>query len=240
MTMQEDEDIVMGEAGPHPPNPAPLPYPASDSVNKPPTPVHLNGGGDPSIAPSLLGSSLPASLPPRPPSPKALDTTYTSNGRGMSPPKGLAKSIEPGPATSASLGEKRDSLVEENSDWSEEDTAHGGLPLASLSTGLCYDIRMRYHCEVRPTADVHPEDPRRIYYIYKELCRAGLVDDPESSRPLVPRPLKRIDVRNATLEELSLVHTPEHYAFVESTKGIYPIWFYFNFIQIPNCGVRHV
>ncbi|GAB1218485.1 hypothetical protein ATERTT37_007741 [Aspergillus terreus] len=79
---------------------------------------------------------------------------------------------------------------------------------------------MRYHCEVRPTSEVHPEDPRRIYYIYKELCRAGLVDDPESSRPLVSRPLKRINARNATEEEISLVHTPDHYAFVESTKDM--------------------
>ena len=98
-----------------------------------------------------------------------------------------------------------------------------GLQRSLLSSGLCYDIRMRYHCEVRPTADVHPEDPRRIYYIYKELCRAGLVDDPESTRPLAPRPLQRIEARNATMEELCLVHSPEHYAFVESTRCMYHI-----------------
>ncbi|EDN08410.1 predicted protein [Histoplasma mississippiense (nom. inval.)] len=77
---------------------------------------------------------------------------------------------------------------------------------------------MPYHCEVKPTLDVHPEDPRRIYYIYKELCKAGLVDDPESSRPLVPQPLQRIDAREATEEEISLVHDAEHYDFVQSTK----------------------
>lgn len=93
------------------------------------------------------------------------------------------------------------------------------LPRASLPTGLCYDVRMRYHCEVRPTADVHPEDPRRIYYIYKELCKAGLVEDKMSSRPLVDQPLYRIPARDATEDEISLVHERAHYAFVKSTQG---------------------
>nr|ABI74745.1 putative histone deacetylase [Monascus purpureus] len=207
--MQRDEDTVMGEAGPHNLNPVPPLHPASGGPSRHPVPVRLNGEADPPIAPPLLGPSAGVSLPPRPPSPRALDS------RSVSPQKGLVKSIESGPVT------EEDLLIEENSDWSEDDTAtHGVLPLASLPTGLCYDIRMRYHCEVRPTADVHPEDPRRIYYIYKELCRAGLVDDPESSRPLACRPLKRIDVRNATVEEICLVHTPEHYIFVESTKDM--------------------
>jgi histone deacetylase 6 len=115
---------------------------------------------------------------------------------------------------------RRDSLAEPNSDWSDDEaTAVSGLPLASLATGLCYDVRMRYHCEVRPSSDVHPEDPRRIYYIYKELCRSGLVDDSKSST-LVPLPLKRIPPRAATKEEISLIHTDAHYAFVLSTTGM--------------------
>jgi histone deacetylase 6 len=113
-----------------------------------------------------------------------------------------------------------DSLMEETSDWSHDDLEETyGLQISSLPTGLCYDIRMRYHCEVKPTLDVHPEDPRRIYYIYKELCKAGLVDDPEAARPLVSQPLRRIDAREATEQEISLVHAAEHYAFVQSTKG---------------------
>jgi histone deacetylase 6 len=115
---------------------------------------------------------------------------------------------------------KRDSLVETNSEWSDEEvTVRAGLPVGSLATGLCYDIRMRYHCEVRPTSEVHPEDPRRIYYIYKELCRAGLVDDPESIHPLAPQPLKRINARSATEGEITLIHSEAHYAFVKSTQG---------------------
>lgn len=113
-----------------------------------------------------------------------------------------------------------DSLSEPDSEWPDDDIdKHRWLPLANLSTGLCYDVRMRYHCEVKPTYDVHPEDPRRTYYIYKELCKAGLVDDSMSSRPLVPIPLKRIDARDATKDEIELVHTAEHYSFVQSTSG---------------------
>jgi histone deacetylase 6 len=121
--------------------------------------------------------------------------------------------------------------MEENSDWSADDPAtSSGLTAANLATGLCYDIRMRYHCEVRPTADVHPEDPRRIYYIYKEICLAGLVEDPElpnSIKPLAPRPLQRIDVRDATEEEVQLVHTDEHFKFVENTRRGFLIFLYF-------------
>lgn len=106
---------------------------------------------------------------------------------------------------------------DDDSDYSF-DEEHAFLPKASLPSGLCYDPRMRYHCEVRPESDVHPEDPRRIYYIYKELCKAGLVDDPTSTRPLVKQPLQRIDARDATSEEIVMVHTPEHLRFVKSTQ----------------------
>jgi histone deacetylase 6 len=130
---------------------------------------------------------------------------------------------KPGEGDSTSTDDaKRDSPVEANSDWSgsdEELILRSGLPVASLATGLCYDHRMRWHCEVHPKSDVHPEDPRRIYYIYKELCRAGLVDDEESSQPLAPRTLQRIAARNAIEEEITLIHTDAHYAFVHSTKG---------------------
>ncbi|KAL4892077.1 histone deacetylase Hda1 [Aspergillus ambiguus] len=208
MARGEDEDTVMGEAGSHAHPPVTSGY-------------HLNGRSDPWLAPPLLGQSVRLPLPVQQGSSRAPGdgTDQGAPPNEPSPPKSLPKSIDSGEGTADS--EKQDSLVEENSDWSDEDyTARTGLPLASLPSGLCYDVQMRYHCEVRPTSDVHPEDPRRIYYIYKELCRAGLVDDPESSRPLVSRPLKRIDARNATEEEISLVHTPDHYAFVESTKDM--------------------
>lgn len=216
MAMDEDEDTVMGEAGSHHPTSVsshqwPSNGPSSQGAGQ------LNGSSDPSIAPPLLGPTmkLPLSVHSGDPRP---ENTASAEDQGVSPPKSLPKS-DSGDATTEDF-DKQDSLVEDNSDWSDEDTvARTGLPIASLPSGLCYDVQMRYHCEVRPTADVHPEDPRRIYYIYKELCRAGLVDDPESCRPLVSRPLKRINARNATEAEISLIHTPDHFAFVESTKG---------------------
>lgn len=95
-----------------------------------------------------------------------------------------------------------------------------GLPLRSLPTGLCYDERMRYHAEVQALSAeaVHPEDPRRIYYIFKELCEAGLVAA-KGFDVLVPQPLLRIDAREATEEEIRLVHTENQFRFVRSTKG---------------------
>ncbi|KAI5302641.1 Histone deacetylase hda1 [Ascosphaera pollenicola] len=109
------------------------------------------------------------------------------------------------------------SSEDEDSDGSFDED-HAFLPKASLPSGLCYDPRMRYHCEVKPETDVHPEDPRRIYYIYKEICKAGLVDDPTSTQPLVKQPLQRIDARVATVDEITKVHTPEHFQFVKSTQ----------------------
>lgn len=102
----------------------------------------------------------------------------------------------------------------------DEEPLHG-LPAVALPTGLCYDERMRYHAEVATSneSNYHPEDPRRIFYIYRELCQAGLVDDMKSRRPLVRQPLLRIDAREATEAECCLIHTPRHYQFVQRTSG---------------------
>ncbi|KAL8693098.1 MAG: hypothetical protein Q9218_002022, partial [Villophora microphyllina] len=92
-----------------------------------------------------------------------------------------------------------------------------------LATGLCYDVRMRYHCELDPPKqrlDFHPEDPRRIYHIYRELCQAGLYQDPNFSVPTVEKPLQRIQARNATPQEICLVHTAVHYNFVANTASL--------------------
>lgn len=103
------------------------------------------------------------------------------------------------------------------------DTKHQ-LQVAMLPTGLCYDVRMRFHCELMPlnsTEDHHPEEPRRIFAIYQELCKAGLVDDPISTRPLVPQPLLRIMARKATSQEIGTVHDARHYEFVQSLKSMW-------------------
>ncbi|KAL1964360.1 hypothetical protein VTN77DRAFT_7045 [Rasamsonia byssochlamydoides] len=216
--MEEDEDTIMGESGFQTVVPVGS-GPAAPSINapKPAAPeksMHIS---------SLLGRQLhePSLTNHSPPSTHESTPALEHQVPPVkAPTRSIERSIEE-EGLKIKSSEDSDSIMEENSDWPGEDTpVPTGLPLTSLATGLCYDIRMRYHCEVRPTADVHPEDPRRIYYIYKELCRAGLVDDPESSKPLVPRPLQRIDVREATEEEIQLVHAAEHYTFVESTKDM--------------------
>ncbi|KAF4291467.1 hypothetical protein LV165_005248 [Aspergillus fumigatus] len=216
--MEQDGDTLMGEAGPHLPSGSASHGHPTSNPSMPAIPGNLNGGTDPWLAPPLLGQSMNLPLPAQ------LGDQHAAAPVAQAQPTVPSSAPEQSAGLSAAVTEpakRADSIVEETSDWSEEDLgARVGLPLASLPSGLCYDVQMRYHCEVRPTADVHPEDPRRIYYIYKELCRAGLVDDPESSRPLVARPLKRIHARNATEAEISLIHTPDHFAFVESTKDM--------------------
>lgn len=92
------------------------------------------------------------------------------------------------------------------------------LPISSLKTGLCYDVRMRFHATV-DAEDLHPEDPRRIYEIYKALCQAGLVDDPEYTG--IKRTgdlMHRIDARLVKEEEAMLVHSVEHWNFLAGTE----------------------
>jgi histone deacetylase 6 len=89
------------------------------------------------------------------------------------------------------------------------------LPYAMSQTGLVYDVRMRFHVEVKPeTQGVHPEDPRRIWAIYKELVNAGLVDDP-TTVSLAPQVLQRIPARFATRDEICAVHSDAHYVWVD-------------------------
>lgn len=128
------------------------------------------------------------------------------------------------------LGSPKKSQTSENGFYHDlvvpEPNGNHALPVANLPTGLCYDMRMRYHCEMEPPTDrleIHPEDPRRIYQIYKELCLAGLVEDPISKMPIVPKPLHRIYAREATQAEICLVHDLKHFIAVAKTKGLYLI-----------------
>jgi histone deacetylase 6 len=101
------------------------------------------------------------------------------------------------------------------------------LPYSSSRTGLVYDPRMRFHTELGATEDdIHPEDPRRIYEIYRELVLAGLVEtdtsnsvtdsDDSGSSVCYPRQrLLRINSRLASAAEICLVHTQAHYEWVE-------------------------
>lgn len=94
------------------------------------------------------------------------------------------------------------------------------LPYATLQTGLVYDVRMRFHVEISPAeADVHPEDPRRIHAIFNAFVQAGLAWETGSPPPSIEFYMARIDARMATREEICLVHTQEHYEWVEHLKS---------------------
>lgn len=96
------------------------------------------------------------------------------------------------------------------------------LPTSTLPSGICYDPRMRFHCELDPPKDrsnFHPEDPRRIFHIYRALCEAGLVKDIMSPKELVSKPLYQIPARYAKKSELILVHEEAHVDFMGKTRG---------------------
>lgn len=92
-----------------------------------------------------------------------------------------------------------------------------------LKTGLVYDVRMRYHAKIFTSyfeyIDPHPEDPRRIYRIYKRLAEAGLIQDPTLSGADDIGPLMtKIPVREATVEEILEVHSEAHWDFLQLTE----------------------
>lgn len=92
-----------------------------------------------------------------------------------------------------------------------------------LKTGLVYDVRMRYHAKIFTSyfeyIDPHPEDPRRIYRIYKILAEAGLIQDSSLAGIDEIGPLMvKIPIREASAEEILEVHSEEHLNFIESTE----------------------
>lgn len=107
-------------------------------------------------------------------------------------------------------------------EYQEEKQLVHQLQVAMLPTGLIYDIRCRYHAETTTFTNIddhHPECPRRMFVIYQELCKAGLVDDEDmSTRPLADKPLVLIKAREATPQEICTVHDARHYEFVESLR----------------------
>ncbi|CAB4252800.1 similar to Saccharomyces cerevisiae YNL021W HDA1 Putative catalytic subunit of a class II histone deacetylase complex that also contains Hda2p and Hda3p [Maudiozyma barnettii] len=92
-----------------------------------------------------------------------------------------------------------------------------------LKTGLCYDVKMRYHAKIFTSyfeyIDPHPEDPRRIYRIYKILAENGLINDPMlSGVDEIGDLMLKIPVREATRSEILEVHSKEHLDFLEKTE----------------------
>lgn len=92
-------------------------------------------------------------------------------------------------------------------------------------TGLAYDVRMRYHS--RPIADPisyidpHPEDPRRTFRIYRAIAEAGLIEDETlQGAEQLGDLMRKLPTREASEEELRLVHTQEMIDFIRSTAGM--------------------
>ena len=90
------------------------------------------------------------------------------------------------------------------------------LPYATSQTGLVYDVRMRFHVEAVPTEDdVHPEDPRRIHAIFESFVDAGLAWREGRAGPSNEYYMGRIDARQVTKEEVCLVHTEQHWDWIQ-------------------------
>ncbi|KAF9157216.1 Histone deacetylase hda1 [Actinomortierella ambigua] len=84
----------------------------------------------------------------------------------------------------------------------------GVLEGRSTRTGYVYDVRMKYHCNVHGDDD-HPEDPRRIWRIYDALNTAGCTDR-----------MIKVPTREATTEELELVHSDDHIVTITKTSAM--------------------
>lgn len=99
------------------------------------------------------------------------------------------------------------------------------LPYASQQTGLVYDARMRFHTEkeLDEDEDIHPEDPRRIYAIHEELKSAGLLADEDDELDPAEQSYKlaRIPVKFAEPDEICLVHTRDHYMWMEALQCMF-------------------
>ncbi|KAF8939499.1 Histone deacetylase hda1 [Dissophora ornata] len=78
----------------------------------------------------------------------------------------------------------------------------------STKTGYVYDVRMRHHNNVHGDED-HPEDPRRIWRIFDAINTAQCTDR-----------MIKIPSREATVEELHLVHTETHVGNITKTTDM--------------------
>lgn len=85
-------------------------------------------------------------------------------------------------------------------------------------SGLCYDARMRFHGVINPL-DEHPEDPRRIYRIYRALEGAGLTSIATLTSGVTGL-LRRIPAREARKDEVLLVHDLNHWESMLATADM--------------------
>ena len=152
-------------------------------------------------------------------------TAFPANKDGSRQTSVLANDV----ADQLSIEPQISDLASTDDDIEEEPTEEHEIPApyaSFLPTGYCYDVRMRYHCELDPPKErreLHPEDPRRIFKIYQELCIAGLIENEMLNKGyLIPNPLLNIPVRQATEAEVELVHDKRMWEFMVSTQSKYP------------------
>ena len=140
-------------------------------------------------------------------------------GRGNSnPAPGGSGNNQPGPDTGGFVSLKAGQI---EGIHKRKQYKPNTLTYTTKKTGLCYDVRMRYHATV-DEGDMHPEDPRRIYFIYKALVEDGLIDDEDDmmDEQLRVKPvLAKFRAREVTKAEACLVHSESHWRFIESTAS---------------------
>lgn len=144
---------------------------------------------------------------------------------GFIDPRNLNNQLEDMDITNDANGDEYDSSDLEDqhdSDYSEPEV--GPVPRkAWLPSGLCYDDRMRLHA-IADWSDNegHPESPQRIESIFKEFKDAGLIfkgTDDELEMVLKTSPtawMWRIQAREATKDEITIVHGASHFKWVEA------------------------
>ncbi|KAI8059615.1 hypothetical protein BC940DRAFT_313343 [Gongronella butleri] len=76
----------------------------------------------------------------------------------------------------------------------------------NLKTGYVYDIFMSFHANLHPY-DLHPEDPRRIFYIYRQMQEEGLLAS-----------CQRIPIVKPTSSDITTVHTKDHLRQLQATQ----------------------
>ncbi|KAK5660808.1 hypothetical protein OQA88_12176 [Cercophora sp. LCS_1] len=132
------------------------------------------------------------------------------------------------PASESRVTSNGQSTEDDGGEEEEVGTASEHYPLeylrrGLLPTGCCYDDRMKLHAnaDFGPNPH-HPEDPSRIESIMNMFKRARLIytgNDSELVQIVKQTPTKymwRIAAREATEEEICLVHHPDHFNWVKA------------------------
>ncbi|CAK3976394.1 Histone deacetylase clr3 [Lecanosticta acicola] len=173
--------------------------------------------GDATVVESTEPLNHPADAPP-----ETSNATLNLHGRAAASPKPLS----PNTPTLKGDGVRREALISADNRLSlrpddPKPAKWSILPYATSQTGLIYDVRMRFHVESEPTDDdLHPEDPRRIHAIFEAFVNAGLAWQEGVSGPAGDYYMGRIDTRRVTKEEACLVHTEDHWNWVQSLSTL--------------------